>query len=61
MLVVQHNCAQSYESTVMVLETALSTRPGIVMVQEPFIGDQKICHSGFNFYWPPAKRKKYEL
>lgn len=32
MLVVQHNCGQGYESTVMALETAISVGAGIVMV-----------------------------
>ena len=32
MLVVQHNCGQGYESTIMALETALSIGAGIVMV-----------------------------
>lgn len=34
MLVVQHNYGQGYESTVMVMETALSLGAGIVMIQE---------------------------
>ncbi len=52
MLVVQHNCEQGYyESTIIALESALSVEAGIVMVQESFIGNQKIFHIGFNFYW----------
>ncbi len=50
MLVVQHNCGQGFESTVMARETVLSVKAGIVMIQEPFIGNQEISHSGFNFY-----------
>ena len=50
MLVIQHNCGQGYESIVMVLETVISVGAGIVMIQEPFIGSRKICHSGFNFH-----------
>lgn len=50
MLVVQHNCGQGYESTIMALETALSIGAGIVMLQEPFIGTREISHSAFNFY-----------
>lgn len=61
MVVVQHTCGQRYESTVMVLETALSTGAGIVMVQEPFIGIREICHSGFNFYWPTGERKELRV
>ena len=61
MLVVQHNCGQGYESTVMALETALSIGAGIVMVQEPFIGSREICHNGFNFYWPQGERKEIRV
>ena len=52
MLIIQHNCGRDYESTVMALETALSIKAGIVMLQEPFIGNREISHSAFNFYWP---------
>ena len=34
------------------LETALRVEVDIVMVQEPFLGNQEISHSAFNFYWP---------
>ncbi len=56
MLVIQHNCGRGYESTVMALETALSIGAGIVMLQEPFIGNRELCHSAFNFYWPQGNR-----
>ena len=61
MLVVQHNCGQGYESTVMVVETALYVGAGIVMIQELFIGNWEICHSGFNVYWLPDKRKEIRV
>lgn len=32
MLVVQHNCGQGYENTIMALETALSIGAGMVML-----------------------------
>ncbi len=51
MLLIQHNCGQGYESTVMALKTELSIEAGIVMIQEPFISNREISHSGFNFYW----------
>lgn len=35
----------------MVLEIALIVEAGIVMIQEPFITNREILHSGFNFYW----------
>ena len=50
MLIVQYNYRQGYESTVMAFEMALSIRASIVMIQKPFIGNQEICYSGFNFY-----------
>ena len=56
-LLVQHKCRQGYESTLIELETALSVKAGIVMVQEPFIGSRELCHSGFNFYWPERERR----
>ena len=56
MLIVQHNCGRGYESTVMALETALSIGAGLVMLQEPFIGNRELVHSAFNFYWPQGDR-----
>ncbi len=61
MLLVQHNCGQGYESTIMALETGLSVEAGIVMIQEPFIGNREISHSGFNFYWPQGERKNIRV
>lgn len=61
MLVVQHNCGQDYESTIMALETALGIGADIVMLQEPFIGTREISHSAFNFYWPQANRKEIRV
>ena len=61
MLMVQYNCGQGYESIVIALKTALSTRAGIVMVQEPFIGNREISYSGFNFYWPQGERKNIRV
>lgn len=56
-LIVQPNCGQGYESTIMALETALTVKVGIVIIQEPFIGNREISHNGFNFYWPQDERK----
>lgn len=61
MLIIQHNCAQRYESIVMALETALNIGAGIMMLQEPFIGRQKICYSAFNFYWPEGERNEIRV
>ena len=61
MLVVQHNCGQGYESTIMALETGLTVEAGIFMIQEPFISNREISHSGFNFYWPQGERKNIRV
>ena len=62
MLVVQHNCGQGYESTIMILETALSIRAGIVMVRTlHWYGTREMSHSAFNLYWPQAERKKIRV
>ena len=45
----------------MALETGLSIKAGIILIQEPFIGNQEISHSGFNFYWPQDKRKNVKV
>ncbi len=58
---VQHNCGQGYKSTLMVMKTALSVGAGIVIIQELFMGNRKICHSGFNFHWPRKQRKKMRV
>ena len=61
MLVIQHNCGQRYESTVMALKTALCIEAGIVMLQELFIGNREVSHSGFNFYWLQGERKNIRV
>ena len=45
----------------MALETTLSIKAGIVMIQELFIGNWKISHSEFNFYWPQGERKNIRI
>ncbi len=45
----------------MALETALSVGAGVVMVQEPLIGNQEISHIGFNFYWLQGERKNIKV
>ncbi len=56
MLIIQHNCGRGYESTVMALETALNIGAGIVMLQEPFLGNRELSHSTFKLYWPQGDR-----
>lgn len=51
MLVIQQNCGKGYECTISALELALSLGASIVCIQEPFIGNRTISHSGFNLYW----------
>lgn len=60
-LIVQYNCKQGYKSTVIVLETVLSVKAGIVIIQELFIDNQEISYSRFNFYWPQRKRKNIKV
>ena len=52
MLIVQYICSRGYESTVMALETPLKIGARVVILQELFIGNRKLSHSVFNFYWP---------
>lgn len=56
MLVIQQNCGRVYESTVMALEAALDIGAGIILLQEPFIGNRELVHSAFHFYWPQGER-----
>ena len=61
MLVIQHNCGRGYESTVMALETALGIGAGMIMLQEPFIGNRELCQSAFNLYWPQGERSEIRV
>lgn len=51
MLVIKHNCEPRYKSTMIALEIALDIQAGIILLQEPFIGNWKLVYSAFNFYW----------
>lgn len=61
MLSVQYNNGQGYKSIVMGIETAWSVGAGIVMIQEPFIGNQEISYSGFHFYWSQEEKKNIRI
>ena len=61
MLIIQYNCGRGYKSTVMALETALIIKAGIVMLQEPFIGNRELFHSAFNFYWLQGERSEIRV
>ena len=52
MLIVQQNCGKGYECTIAALEAGLGLEAAIVCIQEPFLGNRSISHSGFNLYWP---------
>ena len=58
---VQHIFAQVYKSIVMTLKTSLNVTEGIVMILEPFIGNEEICHTGFNFYWLQKEKKEIRV
>ncbi len=60
-LIVQHNCRRRYKSIVMALETVLDIRAGIMLLQEPFIGNWELVHSAFNFYWPLKDRTAIKI
>ena len=50
MLIIYHNCRQGYKNTVIALETTLSIKADIFIIQELFIGNREIAHNGFNIY-----------
>ena len=45
----------------MALETALSIKTGIIILQKLFIGNQEISHSTFNYYWLQEERLEIRL
>lgn len=47
---VQNNSRQGYKSTLLELKTELSVKADIIMIQKPFIANQDVFYSGFNFY-----------
>lgn len=52
MLAIQQNCDKGYECTISTLKAGLGIGAGVVCIQELFLGNQSILHSGFNLYWP---------
>ena len=52
MLVVQQNCGKGYECTISALEAGLGLDVAVVCIQEPFLWNRSISHSGSNLYWP---------
>lgn len=51
-LVIQQNYRKGYECTISALEAGLGLNAGIVCIQEPFLGEKNLAHTGFNLYWP---------
>lgn len=45
----------------MVLETILSIKADIIIIQKLFIENKKIYHNDFNIYWPQKKRNKIRV
>lgn len=46
MLVLQHNCRQTYAVTIAALETGLELGVGLACLQEPYINDE-FRHGGY--------------
>ena len=61
MLVVQQNCGKGYECTISALEAGLGLEASIVLIQEPFLGNKSLAHSGFNLYWPSGTDKRKDM
>ena len=61
MLVIQQNCGKGYEYTVSALEAGLGLNAGVVCIQEPFLGNRDISHSGFNLYWPSGTDNRKDM
>lgn len=55
MLVLQHNCRQTYAVTIAALEAGLELGVGLACLQEPYISNE-FRHGGYQIYWPEAGR-----
>lgn len=51
MSVIQQNYRKEYDYNIFALEAGLGLDAGIVCIQEPFLENQNMSHSGFNLYW----------
>ena len=60
-LIIQQNCGKGYECTISAFETAISLGASMVCIQEPFIGNRSISHSGFNLYWPISGENRKDI
>ena len=61
MLVIYQNCSKGYECTISALEAGLSLKAVIVCIQELFLGNRNISHSGFNLYWPSGTDSRKDM
>ena len=61
MLVIEQNYGKRYEYTVSALEASIGLDAGIVCIQEPFLGNRDISHSGFNLYWPAGTDNQKDM
>ena len=61
MLLVQQNCGKGYECTISALEAGLGLNAAVVCIQEPFLGNRSISHSGFNLYWPSGTDNRKDM
>ena len=61
MLVLQQNCGKGYECTISALEAGLGLDAAVVCIQEPFLGNRSISHSGFNLYWPSGTENRKDM
>ena len=52
MLVAQQNYRKGYKCTISAHEVGLGLDAAVVCIQEPFLGNRNISHSGFSLYWP---------
>ena len=61
MIVVQYNYGKGYESTIFAFEAGLGLNAAVVCIQEPFLGNRSISHSGFNLYWPSGTDNRKDM
>ena len=61
MLIVQQNCGKGYECTIAALEAGLGLNASVICIQEPFLGNRSIAHSGFNLYWPSGTNNRKDM
>ena len=57
MLVLQHNCRQTYAVTIAALEAGLELGVGLACLQEPYVNDG-FRHGGYQIYWPEAGKHR---